>query len=561
MKFRFLISGSKGKTWLQIVELLFIPVFFLIFFFYLPITEIIKFAFFSAKGFSFSNLFHVFTDPYTIRVLGFTFREAFVSALVTLIIAFPGAYIISHFKFKWKNFLVSLATVPFILPSILVALGFILLFGKNGMINLFLTKFLHIHRTVNLLYSFWGIILVHAFYNFPIPLRIIGAAWEGLPKKYTYVALSLGSGKLETFFKVTLPLLMPAVISSFTLVFMFCFLSFVIILTIGGARFATIEVSIYMYYNMFFDYRTGSALAFLQALFTLGFVFLYMKTGRFAKKGIEKREIETYENLSGSPKKLFFTVLYLLFITPVIFLPLIIIFATAFTNPVTSGFTLSNFINLFSGKFRYITSISVVRIIFNSFLFALFAMLFSTVFALLISYSISKINKLKDFLISVFMLPIAISPVTIAFAYILAFHNVRFIIDSWIIIAVAHTVIAFPFALRTLYSYVEKMPKSMIFAAQSLGMNRLKTFFAVDMPFLKSSLIVSSVFTFAISLGEFGATFMLYKNRYITMPVALYRFISGRHFGIASAMGSILSLFGLFMFFIIEKCKREASVI
>jgi len=560
MKFSFFLPVRTGKKWVAICGLMIIPAAFLIFFFYIPLVNIVKFAFFSEKGFSLQNIFHIITDSYIVRVLIFTFKEAFVSALVTLIIALPGAYIISHFRFRGKNFLVSLSTIPFVLPSVLVALGFILLFGKSGIVNSVLNA-LGFHKTINLLYSFWGIILVHAFYNFPIPLRIIGAAWESLPEKYSYAAFSLGANRLETFLKVILPLLLPAIISAFTLVFMFCFLSFVIILTIGGAKFATLEVSIYTYYNMFFDFKTGSALAFLQALFTLIFIYLYMKTGMITARITEEKKLRIFKNLSETKTWRILTFIYLIFIFPVIFLPLFAIFLSAFMNPFSMKLTLMNFFSLFSGKFQYVTSIGIFKIILNSFLFAIFAMFVSDVLAILVSYSIHGIKRFQNFFISILMLPIAISPVTIAFAYIITFRNMNFIINSWIIIAVAHTIIAFPFALRTLYSSIERMPGSMVFAAESLGLNRIRSFFCVDLPLLKPSIIVSSVFTFAISLGEFGATFMLYKNPYITMPVALYRFISGRHFGVASAMGSVLFIFAFISFALLEKFKKEVSVI
>ncbi len=536
------------------------PLIFLFIFFFYPLSKIISFAFFGKSGFSFTNFFSVLKDPYTIRVLLFTFKESFLSAAITLLVAFPGAYIVSHFWFKGRDLLVSLATIPFILPSVLVALGFIILFGRSGLVNVFLVKVLHFRTPVNLLYSFWGIILVHVFYNFPIPLRIIGSSWEGMPEKYSFAAQSLGADNLKVFFGVTLPLLLPSVISSFILVFMFCFLSFVIILVVGGAKFATLEVSIYTYYNMFFDFKTGSALAFLQAVFTLVFVYIYMKAGSFVGKAEEKKEVRKRKFLFENRKVWILSLIYLVFVFPVIFLPLIVIFVSAFTNPISSGFTLDNFINLFSGKFQYITSVGTFRIILNSFFFALFATLFSTILALIISYFVNKFEKLKDFTIAFLMLPIAISPVTIAFSYILAFGNTP-LINSWFIIAASHTVIAFPFALKTLYSSVERIPRSLIYAAQSLGMSRLKTFFSVDLNLLKIPIIVSSIFVFAISLGEFGATFMLYKNKYITMPVALYRFISGRHFGIASAMGAVLSVMALLIFLIIDKFRREVSVI
>ncbi|NCQ52544.1 MAG: iron ABC transporter permease, partial [Caldiserica bacterium] len=104
----------------------------------------LKEAFTTSTGsFTLNEFKKIFNDLYNLRVVTFTFKEAFISAFFTLIVGLPGAYIISHYKFKGKSFLVSLTTVPFILPSLLVALGFIILFGDNGFLNKFLMDVFH----------------------------------------------------------------------------------------------------------------------------------------------------------------------------------------------------------------------------------------------------------------------------------------------------------------------------------------------------------------------------------------------------------------------------------
>ncbi len=563
MKFAFFASRRKtgGKDLITVAGLFVVPAVFLMIFFYYPLANIVKIAFFNNGKFSLEVIFGALCNSYIARVILFTFKEAFVSALFTLVVAFPGAYVISHFKFAGKKFFLSLVTVPFILPSVLVALGFIALFGKSGVINSLLIKVLHFHKPVNLLYSFWGIILVHTFYNFPVPLRIISAAWEGIPKRYAYAAKSLGASDIRLFFQVTLPLLLPSIVASFTLVFMFCFLSFVIILTIGGARFATIEVSIYTYYNMFLDYKTGSALALLQAVFSLFFIYVYSRANGFVR-AVSYAGISEKRKLSGARKGVFFIVFpYGAFVLLAIILPLCVIFAYSLIDPASGRLSFVNFKNLFSGAFDYVTSIGVWRITANSFFFATLTMIFANVLALLSSYGIKHLGKIKDATLAFLMLPIAISPVTIAFSFVLTFKNVNFILGSWLIIAAAHIVIAFPFALRTLYSAVERIPQSLVYAARSLGMGRTRAFFRVDLKILKQHIFASAVFAFAISMGEFGATFMLYKNRYITMPVALYRFISGRHFGLAYATGALLAGLSIVIFFAIDKLNKEASLI
>ncbi len=550
-----------NKKYVEVLKkflLFLIPILFLFVFFYYPIVKLTKLAFLNQSGkFTLKYIISVFTDSYNLKILSFTFKEAFISALVTLILGFPGAYIISHYNFKGKKFLLSLTTVPFVLPSVLVALGFIVLFGQNGIFNKILMNLFHLSHPINLLYSFSGIILVHAFYNFPIIVRLVGASWEGISKKYAYAAESLGANNFAVFKKVTLPMLIPAIISSFSLVFIFCFLSFVIILIVGGAKFATVEVSIYTYYNVFSDFRSGSALALFQAVFSLLFIYIYIKSGEKIKQGVLQRETAKKEDLLTNRKAFYLSSFYLLIVMFLILFPLIAIFVNAFITPLGSSFTLQNFKNLFSLKYNYITGVSPIRVILNSLLFAIFTALFANILALFSAYGIRNIRKGKGILTTLLMLPLAISPITIALSFLIAFHGAQFILNSWVIIVVAHTLIAFPFAVRTLTPVLETTSDSFIYAAESLGMNRLKTFFYVDLNLLKAPLIASTIFSFAISIGEFGATYMLYRIQYTTMPIALYRFLAGRHFGIASAMGTLLALISFIAFVAIDRTKEE----
>jgi len=555
------LAFLRKQDFLSKALILSVPLLFIGFFFYYPLSWIVKLAFFTDKNTPTLRYFiTIFKDPFTFFVLKFTFKEAFISALITLIIGFPGAFIISHYKFKGKSLILSLTTVPFVLPSVLVALGFIVLFGKNGYLNGFLLSILHIKRPISILYTFPAIVMVHAFYNFPIILRVVGSVWDGLPDKLLFAAESLGANRFQTFWRVTFPMLLPAIVSSFTLVFMFCFLSFVIILVIGGARFATIEVSIYTYYNIFSDFHMGSALAILQAIFSITFVYIYMKSGSLIYTRSYAKTVLPKKNLFNFPKDFLLSSLYFFFVVILILLPIAVIFLNAFYVPFTHQFTVNNFLDLFSSKFNYITGISQIRVVLNSFIFAFLTMTFATSLALGISYGIRNFKRGKNIFLSFVMLPIAVSPVTIALSFLVSFQRFGWILNTFVAIAVAHTLIALPFAVKIISPAVDSMPPSYVFAAESLGMSRVRAFFSVDLSILKKILLASLVFSFAISIGEFGATLMLYRNAYITMPVALYRFLSGRHFGVASAMGALLAFISILTFIAMDHFNKEVSV-
>ena len=96
-------------------------------------------------------------------------------------------------------------------------------------------------------------------------MRVVGAFWAGLDPRLGDAAATLGAGPLQRHLRVTLPLLGPALASAASIVFLFCFTSFGVIVVLGGLRFATLESEIYNQAARLFDLRTAAALALAPA--------------------------------------------------------------------------------------------------------------------------------------------------------------------------------------------------------------------------------------------------------------------------------------------------------
>jgi len=209
-------------------------------FYVLPMASILGHAFASSSDSLFTNQIN-----WTIagRAVSFTFYQAFLSTFITLLVGIPSSYLFGRFSFRGKNLLKILSTLPFILPTVVVAAGFTALIGSKGWLNLFLMDILRISTPpIRLLNSLPAILIAHVFYNTSIVIRVVGTAWEQLDQKIENAARVLGATPNNVFWKITLPLLLPSVLSAAILVFLFDFTSFGVILMMGGAAFTTIEV-------------------------------------------------------------------------------------------------------------------------------------------------------------------------------------------------------------------------------------------------------------------------------------------------------------------------------
>jgi len=190
------------------------------------------------------------------KAIGFTFYQASISTFITLLVGFPLAYFFARFSFPGRRFLRILATLPFILPTVVVAAGFNALIGPRGWINLVLMDIFKFPMPpISILNSVPAIILAHVFYNTSIVIRVVGSAWEQLDLNLEKAAKMLGANRWKVFSRVSMPLLLPSILSAAVLVFLFDFTSFGVILLMGGARFTTIEVEIYIQTMQFLNLR------------------------------------------------------------------------------------------------------------------------------------------------------------------------------------------------------------------------------------------------------------------------------------------------------------------
>ena len=250
----------KRLSWqgLAATLILLLPLLFLALFFFYPLFEIFSLSLAPEGKLDLSPFRTLFTDPYYARLLAFTTGQALLSTLLTLLAGMPAAYVFARYDFRGKSLLRALTTIPFVLPTMVVAAAFTALLGPQGHLNRWLMAILgldappiHLQQTLAL------VLIVHVFYNAAIIVRLVGGFWANLDPRIEEAARVLGAGRWRTFREVTLPLLLPSVVAASLLVFLFCFTSFGVILVLGGPQLATIEVEIYYQAVPFFNLASG----------------------------------------------------------------------------------------------------------------------------------------------------------------------------------------------------------------------------------------------------------------------------------------------------------------
>jgi len=546
-----------------LLVLLLVPAAFLLLFFYFPLGSVLVGGLTDRSGrFSLGIVTSLLQDSYYLRIIGFTVWQAILSTVLSVLMGLPGAYLLARYDFRGKRLIEALTTVPFVLPSIIVVLGFVRFFGNNGILNRFLMAVLGLEEPpLRVLYSLQAILLAHAFYNFPVVVRIVSSLWRRIHPSTEEAARSLGAHGIRLFFRVTLPQILPALLSAAALVFIFCLLSFAIVLVLGGGpRYTTLEVEVYRLAKVSLDLKTGSALALIGALISLVFLYAYIKLQQrssFAEQMAEDAEKPRLAAMLGSVRGVFY-LLYLLLMALVILAPMITVVAYSFQ--LRSGWA-QQAISL--EWYRRILSFGgpYLRAVMNSLFFAVMTMLLSVPLGTALAYVGARSRFAGSRLLeSVMMLPIGISSIILGLGYLKAYQQMPWrIVGSWYAIVFAHTVIAYPFVIRVASATFRKMKSSLSEAARCLGAGPWRLFWHLELPLARSALITGAAFAFGISVGEINASLMLYNERLITIPVMIYRLIGSYNFIGACAMGSVLMLFCFLAFLIIDRAGGEVG--
>jgi thiamine transport system permease protein len=536
-----------------------LPLAFLALFFFYPLVEIFSLSLAPEGRLDLSPFGVLFRDAYYARVLAFTTGQALLSTLLTLLAGMPAAYVFARYAFPGKALFRALTTIPFVLPSMVVAAAFAALFGPQGHLNRVLMTFLgleapplHLQQTLTL------VLIAHVFYNTSIIVRVVGGFWTNLDPRIEEAARALGASRWRTFVEVTLPILLPAIVAASLLVFLFCFTSFGLIMVLGGPHLATIEVEIYYQAVPFFNLPLAAALSILQMIFTFAIMAVYTRIQARTAVPLSLRPAEATQRRPAtlSAKLIVWGSVGGLMI--LLLLPLLALFDRSLSLEGT--YTLHYYQALFTNptqSFFYVPPAEAIR---NSLLVAGATVALSLVIGLTSAYLLSGPNSpIKTVLDPLFMLPLGTSAVTLGFAYIVALDqpplNLR--ASPWLL-PLAHTLVAFPFVVRSLLPALRGMDPQWREAAGMLGASPARVIREIDLPIVARALLVGAVFAFTISVGEFGATLLIARPTFPTMPVVIYRLLGAQgalNQGQGLAMSTLLMIVCAVGFILIERFR------
>ncbi len=548
-----------------------LPLAFLLIFYFYPLSKILGISIGRSESGIIAPFIEAISSSYIRRVIGFTFWQALLSTIITLGVGIPGAYLLARYQFKGKTYFRAFTGIPFVMPTLVVAAAINSLIGSRGWLNIALMEMFNLNAPpLTLTNTLSAIIIAHVFFNTTIVLRMVGDFWSHLDPRLEQAARTLGANRWQTLYRVTIPLLLPVIAAAALLVFIFDFTSFGVILILGGPQFATLEVEIYYQTISLFNLPLAAVLALIQLLCTLALTILYTRlVTRFTKPLTRKSVQVTQRRLTTWRSRVFAIIVItgmILFFT----LPLLSLAARSVTrlepdrgqHEVTSkGFTLEFYQELFINRRSSFFYVTPTRSVITSLMYAIGAVVISLALGIPASLALSrKVNsKFNAFMDPIIMLPLGTSAVTLGLGFIVALNRPPLDLrTSPLLIPIAHTLVAFPFVVRSLSPSLSSIQPRLHQSAAVLGASPGRVLRAIDLPLVGRALLVATIFAFTISMGEFGATALISRPEYPTIPLMIYRFISqpgGLNYGQALALSTILMIITAVGMLVIERFR------
>ncbi len=526
------MDRDRPLTGVAGLAILAVPALFLGYFFLYPLASILITGLTSDGVPDLGPLGEIASRPRLLGIAWFTLWQAVASTLLTLVVALPATAALSRYEFWGKRFVRAAVTVPFVLPTVVVATAFLALLGPGGPLGLDLRR------------SIWAILAAHVFYNVAVVVRTVGTAWERLDPRLEEAARTLGATRWNAFRAVTWPLLRPAVVSATSIVFLFTFTSFGVVLILGGLEYATLEVEIWRQATALIDLPLAAALSLLQLVGVTGILVGY---ARYQQRRAHELPLLSARATARRPatwRERGFVAATVGGLVAILGAPLVVLAERSLR--VGDGHGLTHYRALAELDEAGAAFVPPTTAIGNSLWFAVVATALALAVGLLaaavIAYRGGRASRWFDALL---MLPLGTSAVTLGFGFLVALDAPIDLRTSALLIPLAHAVVAIPFVVRTTVPIMRSVRHRLREAAAVLGAPPRAVWRLVDLPLISRAALVGAGFAFAVSLGEFGATSFIVRPDRPTIPIAIFRFLGqpgAQNLGRALAMSTLLML-------------------
>lgn len=484
------------------------------------------------------------------RVL-WSFAQAAITCVLAFVLGLPVAWVLARLEFPGRALVLRLLMLPFVMPTLVAALGVLALWGPRGLLGAPLAE-----AGIELVDTPWLLLYGNLFFNLCVVVRAGVDALEQVSAPRVAAARTLGATPWRAFWRVEWPAIAPWLASALCLVFLYCFAGFGLALILGGQDYATVEVEIYTLVAHELELGQAGVLA----------VWMLALTGAvaLAYAWLEKRlaapgRVAPVMRLRPSCMAHWAAVwaaLAVLFV--VCAAPLLAIVWRA-AQALLGG----------QGA-AVLQDAETLDALWNTLRFTALALALATALGLTHALAVRALDaaslqrdasEARGVLALAWraaaFLPLVVSPVTVAFGLLLLYPDLT---ASLALLLAAYALLAYPFVAKSLTAALDGLPASYAQAAASLGANPMRVFWRVTLPLVAPALRRGMAFAAATALGEFAVTLFLSRPEWTTLTTLIYQHLGrpgAANLDAALVLACLLMGLALLAFMLIEGPARK----
>jgi thiamine transport system permease protein len=469
------------------------------------------------------------------RVVGFTFWQASLSALLSLLVALPVAitFLRRALTSRLRN-LNSLIFLSIVMPTTVAVSGLLGVWGQNGIIS-------HLLRAIGAdglspIYGLGAVLLAHVFFNAPLMLRVFLSGLSSIPAAQWRLAAQWGFSDWQRFRLIEWPVLKPLIPGVVTIVFLLCFTSFSLILMLGGGPgVTTLEVSIYTALRFEFDMPMAAFLSLIQLTICAVLVAIL---ARFDATGIAAIAPLTSKRLSQPGDTSHWTVLLDTGVIAAFSLLALAPLATVIIAGISS-----NLLNVMGWPAFH-------RALLASLIIAIASALLATALATVMAAARVRVSSggkwVFDLAVSLYLAVSAIVLGTGLFILLRGLVDV-FLIAPFILL-LANMLVALPFSYRVIQGKMAMLARSQDKLCNSLDLRGWRRFRLITFPALAPELGFAAGLSAALSLGDMTVIALFGSQQFQTLPWLLYQTMGRYRAEDAAALALLLLVLTLILF-------------
>lgn len=491
------------------------------------------------------NFIALVADPTLLRAYGLAIGMALAVGILACLIATPMAWLVARTDLPGRRAIRILVTTSFVTPPFLGAIAYEILAAPNsGIVNILYRKVFGLDSSAYLvdIYTFSGLVFAIACFTFPYVFTLVANALDRVPSDLEDASSILGGKSMTTLRKVTIPLVLPAMLAGTLIAILQALTMFgspaILALPAG---FHVITTKIWSLFQ--FPPRLGVAAAAALPLLVITIILLRTQKAILGRKGYT-----VLGGKSGTPRVTelgpwkWVAILFVVCVLSLtIILPYLAILKTAFTGTVGDPINLDT---LTLSHWRFVLfEFSATRLaLWNTFFLGFLTATIVTAIALVVSYLVIRRSiPHSGFLGVLATAPVAIPGIVLGVGLFLSYANPTFQLYGTIwILLIAFMTIELPAGYQQMSSAFSGVHPELEEAGRIMGASRLRTLWDITSPLLRTSVVAAWCFVFVGTIRELSATILLTTANTKLVSVIIYDLNESGDLGAICVLGIIL---------------------